>query len=816
MKIFTFIIVITGICYAQLTGIINGLVVDSTTQQPLVGVNIQINDLELGTTTDEDGYFNLPNIPIGTQHISFSMIGYEKKGFLNLPITTVRPIILNVALEISPIELGAVEVLGNTFSKSSESIISSLNINNFEFRSNPGSAWDIQRTVQSAPSVIQIGDHVNEIIIRGGSPGENLFLMDNIEIQNPNHFGIEGNGGGGFSIINPLFVKNVEFTPGAFPARFGDKASSSMNISIIEGSRKNFEFDIDISMGGVGLKAEGPINNGKGSFILGSIYSYFDNIITNVGFTAVPYFNNHQLKLVYDLNHRNKLILNGIFANNNIATKTDRINESYYGVSSFNHESSILVGGITLKTLLGQVGYGLITLSSTYQRIKQNVFDFGSDDFSWFTRDNTLGYVSVKTDWFLQSPIGEINTGLAYKRINYDHNEWLNANLTFEYDTSFWDGNSWNLPPGIVEPDELRPIYYQPTLLHDIITDYQKFAYYLQHKINIGNKLKLSSGIRFDYFTGTEQFVVSPRLNIEYSFTQFNSAHIALGRHYQFPEYYMVLKSDFNTNLKTKYSDQIVIGYEHLFDTDFRGTLEFYYKRYDDVYTHYYWSQEPEQFPNKLAHMLDWENNGSMLSYGAELLLHKKLSKNWFGILSYSWNHATARDIRTIKAVPEVDTYLNDGEWYPWDYEIRHKLLINGGWKKKLSNKKWYQKLRSKGFYKILHPVIPIGDEIELSFQYSYSSGRPYTKRTYYPNLYDWKYSDGADWNGARYPDYQRFDLMFLKRNSFEKMNIVIYVNFINILNRDNVLDILFNRNGTQETVWHFKTLPIGGITIEL
>lgn len=816
MKILIIVLTVFELGFAQLSGIINGKVIDSSTQNPLVGVNVQIEEYELGTTTNEYGYFVLENVSIGTHHITFSMIGYEKQTFLNLPITTARPINLNVEMKISPIELESVEVQGNVFARSAESILSSININSFEFRSNPGSAWDVQRTVQSAPSVIQVGDHVNEIIIRGGSPGENLFVMDNIEIQNPNHFGIEGNGGGGFSIINPLFVKNVEFTPGAFPVRYGDKSSSAMNISIIEGSRTDVEFDIDVSMGGAGIKAEGPVINGKGSFIVGSLYSYFDNIITNVGFTAIPHFNNHQFKFVYDLNANNKLILNGILANNNISTRTDRINESYYGVSSFDHKSNIAIGGITLKSLLGELGYGLITFSSTYQRIKQNVFEYGQDNFPWFTRDNTLGETTLKTDWFVQSPIGEINTGASYKRINYDHNEWLNANITFEYDTTYWYNGEWHFPEGTTQPDEIKPLYYQPTLLHDIIKAYEKYAYYIQLKSDILDRWELRTGIRFDYFNGTNQFVTSPRFNVKYKFNPLNSAHIALGRHYQYPEYYMVLKSAYNTNLKTKYSDQFVLGYEHLFDNDFRGTVEYYYKKYENLYTHYYWSNEPEQFPNELEHMLDWENDGSMLSYGIEILLHKKLFKNWYGILSYSWNHAEAKNMRTIKNVPEIDIYLNDGNWYPWDYEIKHKLLINGGWKIKLTAKTWYKQLRNKTYYKILNPIIPLGDEIELSFQYSYLSGRPYTQKTYYPQLYDWKYADDVKWNGDCYPDYHRLDLMFLKRNSFKRLNIVLYVNFINILNRENVLDWLYNKNGTTETVWHFNTLPIGGITIEL
>ncbi len=816
MKYVIILLLFIQFSYSQLTGIITGKIIDKNTHQPLIGVNIQIVDTDLGTATDTDGYFYIENIPVGTNHLKVTMIGYENRIFLNLPVTSVRPINLSVKLEIDPVDLGKIEVPGKMFSKSSESIISSININQIEFRSDPGSAWDVQKAVQSFPSVTQVGDHMNEIISRGGSPGENLFIMDNIEIQNPNHFGIEGKGGGIISVINSLFVNNIEFTPGAFSARYGDKASSVMNITLKEGSRSTFESDIDISMGGAGIKTEGPINQGKGSFILGSLWSYLDVIVTNQGLTSIPHYNNHQAKLVYNLNPKNKLIFNGLIANNNLAVEAENITQSYYGVSSFDHNSKMIIGGITLKTLLGKLGYGLTTLSYTQQNIQQNVFDLGLERYPWFTRDNTLGDLTFKNDWFLQTPLGEINTGFSLKQISYDHNEWLNAEITFKYDTSYWNNDEWQLPDSLIKPEIESPIYYRPTLSHDIFAKYKKFAYYLQNKLKISEKWRLVSGIRFDYFSGTQSLVSSPRFNLQFTANPANAFHIAYGRHYQYPEYFMVLKDSLNSNLKTEYSDQFVIGLEHFFASDFRATLELYYKYYNDIYTHYYWSHEPETYPNQLNHILHWENRGSRRNYGLELLLQKKLTRNWHGILSYSWNTAKAKDVRTIKQVPEPDIYMNDGKWYPWDYEVRHKLTIIGGWKKKFSSNDWYQQIKNNTLFKLLSPIIPIADEVELSFRYSYASGRPYTERKYYPELYDWKFPDNVDWNGSRYPDYKRLDIMYLKRYNFDKMNLVMYIDFINIFNRDNVLDWIYNENGTKETVWQFKTLPIGGITIEL
>jgi len=815
LKSYLVVFLFVELSFAQLTGILTGKIVDKNTQIPLVGVNIQILNTGIGTPTDDDGYFYLEGIPIGTNHIKMTIIGYENRIFLNVPITTARPLYLGVELVVSPVKLDEIEVPGKMFSKSSESIISSININQLEFRSDPGSAWDVQRVIQPLPSVTQVGDHLNEFIVRGGNPGENLFLIDDIDIQNPNHYGIEGYGGGGLSVINPFFVKNVEFTPGAFSARFGDKASSVMNISLKDGSRSSNEFDFDVSMGGASLTAEGPLKKGKGSFIIGSTWSYLDLI--NTGLTALPDYNNHQVRIIYDINPKNKLIMNGLYANsNNTAVPTGNVLKSYFGVPSINHVGKIFLSGISLKTLLGEFGYGLTTFSYVQNITKQDILDFSISEYPWFTRNNWIGEGTLKTEWFLQPSFGEISTGISIKRIDYDHNEWLNAKIYYKYDTSYWITNEWHLPDSLSEPEILYPINFRPTLRTKDYSKYLKLGYYLQSKLKILEKLELTSGIRLDYFTGTDRMVYSPRINLKFTQNPANAIHIAYGRHYQYPEYFLLLKDNSNLKLKTKYTDQLVLGLEHFFDIDFRATLELYYKYYNNIYTHYYWSHEPESFPDQLNHIFHWENEGSRKNYGLELLLQKKLSKNWYGIFSYSWNNSLAKDERTMKQIPEIYTYLNDGNWYPWDYDIRHKITINGGWKKKFSDYNWYQELKNNVVFKVLSPIIPISDEIELSLRYSFTSGKPFTDKTYYPELYDWKYPENTYWNNSRLPNYSRLDFMVLKRHHLKKMNIVMYLNFVNIFNRDNILTWVYNINGTKETVLHFKTLPIGGITIEL
>jgi len=106
-----------------------------------------------------------------------------------------------------------------------------------------------------------------EIIIRGGIPGENLFLMDNIEIPNPNHFGEQGTGGGPINRLNTYMVRKVDFYAGAFAAKYGDKASSVMDIALRDGDRERLRGEGYMGMAGAGLLVEGPLASRKGSFI---------------------------------------------------------------------------------------------------------------------------------------------------------------------------------------------------------------------------------------------------------------------------------------------------------------------------------------------------------------------------------------------------------------------------------------------------------------------------------------------------------------------------------------------------------------------
>ena len=799
------------------TGTVLGVVRDANTQQPLVGANVMIVDTHLGDATDLEGRFEITGIGMGTRHLQVSMIGYETRVILNLMVTTARPLDLVIEVKMVSLEGETVEVEGKTFTRSTAAVLSTMHVDNFEIRSDPGGAFDIQRMVQSLPSVTSASDQENEIITRGGMPGENLFLLDNIEIPNPNHFGIEGAGGGPINMINPLFVREIEFTPGAFSARYGDKASSVMDIRLRRGSTERFETAFDLSMAGARINAEGPIADGKGSFLTSTTWSFLDLIVESFGMTAVPRYNNHQVKIVYDLSPSNRIIFNALagFDQINIISENEVLTR---GAESVDWEGEVYVVGVSLQTLLGQRGYGLTTLSTVTKKSYTWVYNFGAKDYPWFTRDNVLTEYTLKSDWSLRSDLGSFSVGTLLRNIDFLYDEWAGTDSLFLYDTSFWDGEQWTVD----DPPTTGVSYIQPEFNFNENETTWKMGTYAQWQVGIGQSAQVSAGGRADYFTATEELVLSPRFNLELFLDDDTNLHLGYGKHYQYPGYYLVYRDPdgLNRNLKAKFTHQFVVGIEHFFAPDFRGSLEAFYKIYENLPTYYYWTNPKEKYPLPLEHRTHWLNEGEARSRGFEFFLQKKLTHNWHLLLSYAWSHSQAKDMRLFfTGSGSLNDKEREGEWYDWDYDIRHQLTFIGGWKKKFHKEAWYQELKKKKWFRIastvLGPLNPLADEIEMNVRLGYNSGRPYTERMYFPDLRDWVSIEDTDWNSLRFPEYHRLDFMFLQRWMLPKMNIVAYVNIMNIYDRKNIWDYAYSADGTKEEVWQYKTMPVGGVTLE-
>ncbi len=182
----------------QYRGEIAGSVTDSKTQEPLPAVNIQIMEQpSFGASSDSSGYFTIKNIPVGTYRLKAAIIGYDGTIVTNVVVSTGRSTKLAIKLSEQAIETSGMTVQASYFSRENE--IAPISMNNYdraEVKRQPGSVQDVQRVVQNLPGIASSNDNVNELIVRGGAPYENLTVMDYMEIPSINHYPNEFNSAG--------------------------------------------------------------------------------------------------------------------------------------------------------------------------------------------------------------------------------------------------------------------------------------------------------------------------------------------------------------------------------------------------------------------------------------------------------------------------------------------------------------------------------------------------------------------------------------------------------------------------------------------
>ncbi len=810
----------TAVLFAKSTGLITGSVIDGVTHQPLPGASILIAGTSMGTSADGSGRFRLENVPVGSYTIRVEMIGYRSVSRANVHVVAVRPTPLRFSLEPVILEGQGVTVSSGFFETSHDAIISSRTVDIEEIRSDPAGGYDVQRMMQALPSVVSGSDQMNEIIVRGGGPGENLFVMDHLEIPNPNHFGIQSSGGGPINMLNTEFIDKIDFYAGGFPAKYGDKISSVMDIYLREGNHEKFEAKIDMNMAGLGAIVEGPVLNGKGSYLASIRQSYLKYVIKNTGLAAIPEYWNGQLKVVWDINDRNKLMFNYIKGEDYIQIE-DEEGPMNRGADNVISRGFQYTSGLTLKSLFSKNGYSLLSLGFTKSNWSYDVYSLDSglkDTYYW--QDDTESDTFLKGDLvyrFNQNVV--FSTGFNFKYGQYDHNSLTDADTIFVYlygDPVLDDMSSlrleeyyqWlNSNPGSepvicsVCPPVIIPEYarYQKGHLW-------KYAAYSQVSYHFAPRWTAKVGFRYDRVPYNSTNRLNPRIGLSYQVSSVTKVNFALGRFTQTPSYSVLLYPKNPEKLKNPHSDQIILGIDHLFAEDTKASVEVYYKTIKDkpiersLITGSY---DSEGFVS--------ERHGR--SYGAELFIQKKFAEKWYGTFSYSLTKAEGLDPR-----------YEEDHWYDWNYDYGSVLTVIGGYKYKFIKHPWYMKIREKAWFSFINwlPFAP-ADELEISFRYRYAGGRPYTPKLYDYHTRTWvtipdpgyENVGMVEWNTDRLGNYSRFDIMILRRFNFPKVSITTFFDLQNVFNRDNPWDYTYYSDGRKEMAMQYKQMPVGGVIIE-
>jgi len=807
--VFVGLILFSGVAIGQ-TGYITGTVIDKQTQSPLPGANVIVVGTDYGASTDTAGHYIISNLPAGSYNLRFRMMGYRTLEKFKVPVSPDRFTQMDVALPMSVMEGEEVVVEATAFVKARDAVVSDRNIDYAEMARDPGGAYDIQRMMQALPAVVSGTDQDNEIIVRGGSPGENLFLMDNIEIPNPNHFGWQGTGGGPISMINPLFVREVDFYAGAFPARYGGKASSVMDIHLKEGSRERFGMNLDMGMSGVGLFAEGPVFNGDVSYMFGFHKSYLDLIINSFGMTAVPQYYSLQGKVVWHLNAGSTLIWNGIYGND--AINIEEASTSEQGVTELADVNGWeYATGLSLKTLYDEHRYSLITLSNVANSWDYDVREVksGGHGHTVYSKDDLESDWTLKGDYFHRiNEHHDFIVGASIKSLRFDHQNWAPADTIWGYryfyandptPHTFTVGNPWEIRPDSFAVDRIIHTNDKWNLNRNIYT--AKFAVYGQYKWRPVPRIMGTAGVRLSYFEYSDYLMAAPRFGLSYYLRENTTVNFGYGRHFQEPAYTeFTANPELNRNLRSKYTDQYVMSLEHLFARDMKGSIEIYRKDYRDLVVPRSWV-ERDSLDDYNGERL---NAGEGRARGIEFFLQKKLSRNVNFTVSYSHYIAERKDPRSAHS-----------SYYTAGYDFRNVFTLMGGYRWEMLDYQWYRNIRERGWWKALSWLISPGDELEVSFRWRYTGGRPYTEQTYDPYLRRWYTRWGAELNTQRLPEYHRLDLLILRRWLFKGSALVTYIDIMNIYGRQNIWEYTYKSDGTRGEIYQFNLFPVGGFVLE-
>lgn len=735
MKVLYFIIAIilcTSGGYAQRH--VSGYVFDSETKETIIGASI-IDTAEFkGTSTNSQGYFSLKT---QTSVLKVSSIGY-KDTLINLDI--IKSDVLSIYLHEYVQVLQQVDVSAQPQNNLN---ISKLNIK--EIRELPalGGQPDVIKATSILPGVQTQNELSSMLVIRGGDPGQNMYLLDGTELLSVNHLG------GIMSVFNPDIIKDIQIYKGGFPAKFGGKLSSIIDITQRDGNSSELKGTFGIGVTDINLSLEGKIGE-KTTFIFNGRKTLFDILL--YGFTSVmdDYsskiyygFYDTSMKVSWNANNKNKFFFNVFQGDDYIHTrnKNDKYNTI---INSKNHRGNVMLSG-AWNSIINSKLFGRTLLSYTRYRVK---------DFMLYKNDINTGYEKA------------LKSGVD----NYS----LNSN--WKYRAFNW----WRIDAGLhVSYGYYTPYNYKITgddSKHEVISNsIIKNALSLSSKLNLSDFIILNIGVRASnyFYSDEKELSIEPRLDMTFKTKRYGN--ISMNYMYVSQDSHLFLSpGNVYTNetwlpaskeIPVSKSKQYSVAWnKNFYDNMFMLSFGVYQKNMLNLITAknvYFDAKSIEKWENIL------EKNGKGVVRGIELLLKKNYG-NWTGILSYHLSNST-RNFENI----------NNGNEYVYEYNRPNDLSI---FVSRDLNKKW-----------------------SFSLTWHYRSGLPYTpvigrQTIINPNLngvdYDVAFIYGKR-NSERMKDYHRMDIGLKYKTVTKNRKLPCEWTFsvFNLYNRQNASYYYYSNN---------------------
>lgn len=555
--------------WAQPVHQVKGTVIDKSSRQPLEFINVMIVGLNKGGVTDAEGKFSIEQVPPGIYRLQASAIGY-KTVITPEYILSTRDLHIQIEMEENQTELEGVTITASPFRRDIESPVSLRIIGLQEIEKSPGANRDISRIVQSYPGVAfsPIG-YRNDLIVRGGSPSENRFYLDGVEIPNINHFSTQGASGGPVGILNADLIREVNFYTGAFPTDKGNALSSVLDFKLRDGDMERNSVKATLGASEVSLASNGHLGK-KTSYLVSVRQSYLQFLFDMLGLPFLPTFTDVQFKLKTRFDAQNELTVLGLGGIDKMKLNTKADDEDNEYILSY----------------LPKIQQETFTLGAVYRH-----------------------YAGAHVQSVIASHSYLNNRNTKYRQNDESNPDNLTLRLrSTEQNTQFRLENSssfrnWKVTVGA----NLDYSQYSNTTFQKVYTDHaQTFDYHTYLDImrwglfgtinytSIDERFTASLGLRADannYSAAMKDMTdqLSPRLSLSYQLTEHWSLSGNAGLYYQLPPYTALGFKNNNGLYANKYAlrymqvSQGSIGINWRKGDTFEVSLEGFYKDYDKI-----------------------------------------------------------------------------------------------------------------------------------------------------------------------------------------------------------------------------------------
>ena len=710
---------------------ISGYMKDSLSTESLIGATVFNKANFAGTSTNQYGFYSL-TLPAGELELVYSYVGYnaQVRRFKLMRDTTIH-VLLEGSMLLQEVEIRADRIQERTQ-------MSAVSVPVTQIKSLPAflGEVDLMKSLQLMPGIQSGGEGSSGLYVRGGGPDQNLILLDGVPVYNASHlFGF-------FSVFNADAINNVELLKGGFPARYGGRVSSVIDINMKEGNMKKFHGEGAVGIVSAKLTLEGPIQKDRSSFIISGRRTYIDILAKpvikemnkqysdnkiDVGY----YFYDLTAKVNYRFSEKNRIFLSAYMGDDKFHADEETRGDEDAGKNFSKFESGLKWGNITGAFRWNHIFtprlFGNTTI--TYSRYR---FFVSTDQRELINSESNYFsslYQSGINDWsgkivfdYLPSPEHYIRYGV--NAIYHTFNPGAIA-LTEDWITLRLGNNK-------------------------IYTG--EYSLFFEDDIRLTSRLKANAGIHWSGFSVRSKFyqlwqpristryLLTPQLSVKASYSRMAQyVHLLTNSNVGLPTDLWVPTTD---KLKPQSSHQIALGFAQNFREEYEISIEGYFKTMDNVLEY----KEGATFLDTNDNWEDKVLQGKGNSYGVEFFTQKKTGSftGWIG-------YTLAWSMRKFELI-------NNGLQFPYKYDRRHDLSIT----------------LTKRF----------GQNIELSGVWVFGTGNCITVpiAAYFldPPINRWRrpsvYYDYGTRNGYRMEPYHRMDLSisFIKKKNWGERRWII------------------------------------------